>query len=274
MKTKKRQPGFGYWIGVTLISAVAILMLGLVVRQWQPETTAEAGNAAELPPPSVQVTKTDNLTQNEVHNALPPETVSNVQVVNGIEVATSNPRLDGDRLTVDVCFTIPDDNPDWIISKISLTTGKTTIADWSATPIELWFPAINGQQQVITHDAKGNASIRIETVTGNQPGRRCDAFTFQVPAGATVSGAILSVNAITSQPAEGQYCARLTKVQEQLKTRNINFSFKCTEQDGVTNVTLVGKPASMNQAEAEQLIYSDEWFSKLGPWTFELAVGK
>jgi uncharacterized protein DUF2690 len=34
MKIKKRQPGFGRWIVVTLVSAAFMMMLGLVVRHW------------------------------------------------------------------------------------------------------------------------------------------------------------------------------------------------------------------------------------------------
>jgi len=67
---------------------------------------------------------------------------------------------------------------------------------------------------------------------------------------------------------------RLAKVQEQLKARNIDITINCIEKDGVTNVAITNKPSSMSQAEAEKLVFSDEWYSKLGPWTFELAISK
>ncbi len=274
MNAKKHKQISLWWIAAAVASMVSIIALGVVVGRWRPETIAEADSSVYPPVPSVQIANLNDPTDKTGVDASITEPVISAQVVNGIEVTASNPRLQGDKFTVDVCFTIPDDNPDWIITKASLTTDKAISSDWWATPIELRFPSANGQQQVITHDAKGIPSVRTETVTGSQQGRRCDALTFQVPAGSTVSTATLSINAITSRPAEGQYCEKLAKVQDQLKARNVNITINCAEKDGVTNVTITNKPSSMSQADAEGLVFSDEWYSKFGPWEFELAISK
>ncbi len=263
---KQRQ--INYWLLlVTFAGSAVAVTLGLVIGRWLPEAKAEVGGPV-LPTASVQSVGTADRVNLDASlaNGQP-----NTQVVDGITVSTSNPRIEGDKLSLDVCFTLPDDS-NWIIWKASLKTEDTIVSDFAATPIELRLPPVNGQQKVITQDALGNPSERTEAVVGDRRGRRCDTLSFQVSGGSNVSTASLTVNSIAAQPAEGQYCAYLEKVQKQLNARNVSIVISCTEKDGSTNSVVVSKSASMSQADAEQLVYSDEWFTKTGPWVFDLSI--
>jgi hypothetical protein len=258
-----------YWLLlVTLAGSTVAVILGLVIGRWLPEAKAEVSGPV-LPATGAQSVGAADRVNLEASLA---NSQSNIQVVNGITVSASNPRIDDDKLSVDVCFTLPDDS-NWIIWKASLKTADTIVSDFAATPIELRLPPVNGQQRVITQDALGNPSERTEVVTGDRKGRRCDTLSFQVSGGSNAYTAGLTVNSIAALPAEGQYCAYLEKVQKQLDARNVSIVVSCAEKEGSANA-VVSKPASMSQADAEKLVYSDEWFTQIGPWVFDLSTSK
>jgi hypothetical protein len=37
---------------------------------------------------------------------------------------------------------------------------------------------------------------------------------------------------------------------------------------------IVGKPETMSQEEAEQIVYSDEFYTVKGPWSFTFNLGQ
>lgn len=268
---KRRNSNLGL-ILATVASTMAFAAVGVVVGRWQPEIVVEAGSAPKaFPAPRVQISKLDGSTNAATVPASPLNHAPITQAVNGIAITVSNPRISGNLFAVDVCFTLPDGNPDWIISRASLQLGEAMISDWTTTPIELSFPTAKGEQQIISYDARGNPHVRIETPGVNLPGRRCDGFAFDLPPtdvrGATAK---LSFHSITSSPAEGRYCAHLAGVQEQLQARGTIIEASCLESQGAVHVKVIRKPESVSLEDAEKLLLSDEWYTKFGPWTFDL----
>jgi hypothetical protein len=65
----------------------------------------------------------------------------------------------------------------------------------------------------------------------------------------------------------------MPKIQQVFNERGVAITLACNEVDGRATMQIVGKPDTMSQEEAEQLVYSDEFFSITGPWefTFNLA---
>jgi hypothetical protein len=44
--------------------------------------------------------------------------------------------------------------------------------------------------------------------------------------------------------------------------------------NGVQAMQIVGRPETMSQEEAEQLVYSDEFYTVKGPWAFTFNLGQ
>jgi hypothetical protein len=79
----------------------------------------------------------------------------------------------------------------------------------------------------------------------------------------------VSIEAIASFPRQEDYCTiYMPKIQQSLNERGIAITLDCVDVDGVMTMQIVGKPDSMSQEEAEQLVYSDEFFTITGPWEF------
>jgi hypothetical protein len=90
-----------------------------------------------------------------------------------------------------------------------------------------------------------------------------------VPPDANLSTVTVSIEAIASLPRQEDYCTiYMPKIQQILNERGIAIVLGCTNVDGVETMQIASKPDSMSQEEAEQLVYSDEFFTITGPWEF------
>jgi hypothetical protein len=177
--------------------------------------------------------------------------VDSLQTSSGIEVRADRAWRDGKQVNVDVCFTLLDAS-DWSIWNASLQYPGGSILDFSSTL----------------------SSIQ-EPVEG-QSGQRCDTLSFlNVPPDADLSNVIVTVDAIAAQPRAEEYCSiYMPKIQQALTERGIAITLNCADVNGVQTMQIVCKPDTMSQAEAEQIVFSDEFYTVKGPWSFTFNLGQ
>jgi len=178
------------------------------------------------------------------------DSISANQLVSGIDVRVDRAWQEGKQVYADVCFTVPDAS-DWTIWRASLKYADVILQEYGATLLSSQEPTGDGQ-----------------------PGLRCDTLEFYVPPDANLSTATVSIEAIASFPRQEDYCTiYMPKIQQVLDERGTGISLACNDVNGVMTMQIVGKPDTMSQEEAEQLVYSDEFFTITGPWefTFNLA---
>ena len=173
------------------------------------------------------------------------QAISPNQVVSGIDVRVERAWQEGKQVYADVCFTLPDAS-DWTIWKASLKYADVLLQEYGATLLSSQEPTGDGQ-----------------------PGLRCDTLEFYVPPDANLSTVTVSIEAIASFPRQEDYCTiYMPKIQQSFNERGIAITLDCVDVDGVTTMQIVSKPETMSQEEAEQLVYSDEFFTITGPWEF------
>ncbi len=178
-----------------------------------------------------------------------PQTNSS-QSVSGFAVNLQRAWRDGKQVYADVCYTLPDSS-DWIIWSAQINYADQNIAQYSTSMLSRQ-DAANGQ-----------------------PGQRCDEMTFYVPPDANLSSASLTIQSLGAQPTQDEYCSLLMpKIQEALNQRNVGITLGCNDVNGAMTMQIVSKPASMSDQEADQLVYSDEFYTIKGPWTFVLNLGQ
>ena len=177
--------------------------------------------------------------------------VTSLVTSSGIEVRADRAWRDGKQVNVDVCFTLLDAS-DWSVWNASLQYPGGAVLDFSATL----------------------ASIQ-EPVEG-QSGQRCDTISFfNVPPDADLSNVTVTVDTIGAQPRDEDYCTiYMAKIQQAMNERGLGITLDCPVVDGQQRMQIVGKPDTMSQEEAEQLIYSDEFFTVKGPWSFTFNLGQ
>jgi hypothetical protein len=172
------------------------------------------------------------------------QSVSAEQAANGVDVHVARAWQDGKQLNAEVCFTLPDDS-DWGIWKASLQFAGNVLTEFGTTLTNLQ-PAANGQ-----------------------PGQRCDTVNFYVPPDADLSSTTISIDAIAAVPREGEYCSvYLPKIQQALQSRGIGITLECADQNGVQNMLIASFPPEMTKEQAEEIVYSDEFYTIQGPWVF------
>lgn len=177
-----------------------------------------------------------------------PTTEANVRTANqtagGIDIRVERAWMDGKNVNANICFTLPDAS-DWSIWSASLNYGETVLQEY------------------------GTALLSVQEPSAGQPGVRCDTLTFVVPPDADLSSASIVINSIAAAPREGEYCSvYLPKIQQSLLQRGIGIVLECVEVNGVQTMQITSIPPEMSREQAEQLVYSDEFFSIQGPWTF------
>ena len=173
------------------------------------------------------------------------DSISPNQVVSGIDVRVDRAWQEGKQVYADVCFTVPDAS-DWTIWRASLKYADVILQEYGATLLSAQEPTGDGQ-----------------------PGLRCDTLEFYVPPDANLSAVTVSIEAIASFPRQEDYCTiYMPKIQQSLDARGIAIALDCIDVNGVATMQIVGKPETMSQEEAEQLVYSDEFFTITGPWEF------
>jgi len=171
------------------------------------------------------------------------------QTANGIEVRMDRAWRDGKNINADVCFTLPDAS-DWSIWAAALSSGDLVLEEYGTTLVS--------QQDPI--DGKS--------------GLRCDTLTFVVPPDAELSTATITIDAIAAYPREGEYCSvYMPKIQQALLERGIGITLECVNQNGSATMQIVNMPPEMTEAQAQEIVFDDEFFSVQGPWAFAFKLG-
>lgn len=173
-----------------------------------------------------------------------------VQLASGIEFRMEQASVDGKNVNADVCFTLPDMS-DWGVSSASLTYGGILVQEYGTTLVSTKEPS--------------------EGV----PGQRCDTLTFIVPPDADLSNVTIMIDAIAATPREGDYCSvYMPKIQQAMLSRGIGIALDCADVSGVLTMQILSIPSDMTQAQAEEIVYSNEFYSVKGPWSFSFNLSK
>lgn len=200
-----------------------------------------AANVPQTPHPTKSVIPTETPTPEPSPTSMPPLSTQ----AGAFEVAASNFRRQDDQLYVDVCINLPD-SQDWMVGRASLQVGGALIDQ-------------SGSQNINYQPARADGT----------PGRRCDSLYFDLPINPEATQAILTIEKISAYPREGQYCAYLLEtVQKILDERQTGIRLECSEKPGNSDAKVASKPASLSQAQAEAIAFSDEFYSVAGPWIF------
>ena len=180
----------------------------------------------------------------QVELAVPNQTAS------GIDVRMDRASVDGKKVNADVCFTLPDTS-DWGISSASLTYSGILVQEYETTLVSLQEP-VNGAA-----------------------GLRCDTLTFIEPPDADLSNTTIVIDAIAATPREGEYCSvYMPKIQQAMLDRGTGITLDCVDVNGVQTMQITGIPAEMTQAQAEEIVYSPEFYSVKGPWSFSFNLAQ
>lgn len=173
------------------------------------------------------------------------------QLTSGIEVRADKAWRDGKQVNANVCFTLLDAS-DWSVWGATLQYAGAATTDFSSTMLSLQEP-VEGQS-----------------------GLRCDTLSFlNIPPDADLTTVTVTVDAIAAPPRAEDYCSiYMPKIQQTLNDRAIAITLGCADAGGVQVMQILSKPDTMSQEEAEQLVYSDEFYTVKGPWAFTFNLGQ
>ncbi len=176
------------------------------------------------------------------------QSVSANQASSGIQMNVSRVWQDGKQLNADICYSLPSDS-DWSIWSASLQYTDTVIAEYGSTLLSLT-PGANGVS-----------------------GQRCDTLNFYVPPDAVLTNGVITVDAIAAVPREGEYCGiYMPKIQQALQERGMAITLDCPDVNGIQTMQITSFPPEMTKEQVEQLVYSDEFYTIKGPWTFTFSL--
>jgi hypothetical protein len=177
--------------------------------------------------------------------------VNALQTSSGIEVRADRAWRDGKQVNVDICFTLLDVS-NWSILGANLQYPGGSVLDFSTTMLSIQEP-VEGQS-----------------------GQRCDSLSFlNVPPDADLSNVTVTVDAIAGQPSAEDYCTiYMPKIQQTLTERGLAITLNCADANGIQTMQIAAKPDTMSQEEAEQIVYSDEFYTVKGPWSFNFNLGQ
>jgi hypothetical protein len=177
--------------------------------------------------------------------------VTALQTLSGIEVRADRAWRDGKQVNVDVCYTLLDAS-DWSIWSASLQYPGGSVMDFGTTLLSIQEP-VEGQS-----------------------GQRCDTLSFlNIPPDADLSNVTVTIDAVAAQPRAEDYCMiYMPKIQQALTDRGIAITLNCADVNGVQTMQIASKPETMSQEEAEQIVYSDEFYTVRGPWSFTFNLGQ
>ena len=172
------------------------------------------------------------------------------QTASGIEVRMERASMEGKSVNADVCFTLPDTS-DWAIWSASLNYGGTVLQEYGTTLVSLQEPA------------------------AGVAGLRCDTLTFVVPPDADLTNATIVIDSIATTPREGEYCSvYMPKIQQAMLERGIGIVLDCVDVNGLLTMQITSIPPEMTQEQAEQIVYSDEFYTVKGPWSFSFNLSQ
>jgi hypothetical protein len=177
--------------------------------------------------------------------------VTSIQQSSGIEVRADKAWRDGKQVNANVCYTLLDAS-DWSIWGATLQYAGGAVTDFASTLLNLQEP-IEGQS-----------------------GLRCDTLSFlNVPPDADLTNVTITVDSIAAPPRAEDYCSiYMPKIQQSLNERGIAITLGCADLNGAQTMQIVSKPEAMSQEEAEQIVYSDEFYTVKGPWSFTFNLGQ
>jgi hypothetical protein len=185
----------------------------------------------------------------EINQAYPTQQAAqqnSSQTVGGFAIDLQRAWRDGKQVNADVCFTLPDAS-DWTIWNAHFDYAGQTIAEFSSSMLSRQDP------------------------NGSKPGQRCDQLGFYVPPDADLSSASLTIESIGAYPTQDEYCSLyLPKIQLAMADRATGVAVDCKETNGSMAMEITSKPASMSQDDAEKMVYSDEFYTVKGPWSFPI----
>jgi hypothetical protein len=173
------------------------------------------------------------------------------QLTSGIEVRADKAWRDGKQVNANVCFTLLDAS-DWSVWGATLQYAGAATTDFSSTLLSLQEP-VEGQS-----------------------GLRCDTLSFiNIPPDADLTTVTITVDAIAAPPRAEDYCSiYMPKIQQSLNDRAIAIVLGCVDAGGVQVMQILSRPDTMSQEEAEQFVYSDEFYTVKGPWSFTFNLGQ
>jgi hypothetical protein len=173
------------------------------------------------------------------------------QLTSGIEVRADKAWRDGKQVNANVCFTLLDGS-DWSVSGATLQYAGAAVTDFSSTLLSIQEP-VEGQS-----------------------GLRCDTLSFlNIPPDADLTTVTVTVDAIAAPPRAEDYCTiYMPKIQQALNDRAIAITLGCVDSNGSQVMQILSKPDSMSQEDAEQIVYSDEFYTVKGPWSFTFNLGQ
>ena len=177
--------------------------------------------------------------------------VTLMQQSNGIDVTADRAWRDGKQVNVNVCYTLLNAS-DWSIWGANMQYAGTAISDFGTTMVSVQEPA------------------------DGQSGKRCDTLSFvNVPPDADLSNVAVTIDASAAPPRAEDYCSiYMPKIQQSLNERGIAITLGCSDVNGVQTMQIVSKPENMQQEEAEQYVFSDEYYTVKGPWSFTFNLGQ
>ena len=165
------------------------------------------------------------------------------QSVGGFSLNLRRAWRDGKQVNAELCFTLPDSSG-WTIWEAHYEYGGTTVSEFSA--------AFLSQEP-------------------GPPAQRCDQISFYVPPDADLSASSLTVESVGAYPSADEFCSvYMPKIQQALSERATGITIDCPNIDGAMSLQIVGKPEGMSQEQAEQLVFSDEFYTVRGPWSFPI----
>lgn len=173
--------------------------------------------------------------------------VASNQIASGIDVRMESVRMEGKNVNASVCFTLPD-AADWSIWSASLNYSGIVLQEYGTTLLSL---------------QEGN------------PGLRCDTLTFVVPPDADLTNASIAINSIAALPQPDDYCSvYLPKIQQSMLERGIGIVLDCVDINGALTMQILSIPPEMTQQQAEEIVYSDEFYTVQGPWIFSFNLSQ
>jgi hypothetical protein len=216
---------------------------------------AACGPAAPAPAvlPTFLSPQNPGLATAEINEAYPTEQAkqaSSSLTVSGFSMSLQRAWRDGKQVYADLCYTLPDAS-DWTVWAAHLEYGGQANSEFSSSLVSR------------------------QAAEGSQTGQRCDQIGFYVAPDADLSAAALTIESLGVYPSQDEYCALyMPKIQQALNERGKQITLNCAETDGNMAMQITSKPEAMSKEEAEQLVFSDEFYTVMGPWTFPLTFSQ
>jgi hypothetical protein len=66
----------------------------------------------------------------------------------------------------------------------------------------------------------------------------------------------------------------MPKIQQAMDERGHGIVLSCGDVNGVQTMQIASKPDAMTQEQAEEIVFSDEFFTVRGPWSFTFNLGQ